>query len=434
MTQMQDFTAESVGRKPSIGVPQLTAYYLSNLVGAGIFVIPALAQDAAGSWVLFAWILMVLGAVPTAWVMGRISIDFPDDNGILNFIGRVISPRLAAAVSQLIVLIMVVGNPIMGVISARYAMAAFGLEAKLLYPLAIAFMILSIAFNLMGLRNSARMQTVLVAGAMITLIVLAMMSVGSAETYVPEPSPLQLDGFLVAIGICFFAFLGWENVATIAPDVKSPERTFPLALIISVPLVGGIYLLVALALLLTTRANGLGDNFAVMDHLVAAYHNPQLSFGVNILALAVVVLSTNAWVLSAARLLSSGTRDGHLPRFLSPGTGGTDFHTMSTLAVSYTLVIGLMSYFEGGEETIVPLVSAGFLVIYLATFAGAIRCYRKTPTALFAVAALIMILLFAASVWINSLLVVAVLVGLVGYAQLRNGRRALPQHTLDINT
>lgn len=428
MTQTPLLNADALAREKSIGVPQLTAYYLSNIVGAGIFVIPALAQDAAGSWVLVAWLLMVVGAIPTAWVMGRISIDYPDENGILNFIGKVISPRIAAAVSQLIVVIMIVGNPIMGIISARYAIAAFGLDLQLLYPLAAAFMVLSIAFNLMGLRTSARIQTVLVAIAMFTLVMLALMSVGSADTLIPAPQPLETDGLFIAIGICFFAFLGWENVATIAPDVKSPERTFPIALLICLPLVGFIYLVVALALLLTTQSGGLKGNFAVMDHLVAAYANPQLSFAVNILALAVVVLSTNAWVLSAARLLSSGVRDGHLPKVLSPGTGGTDAHTMKTLAVCYTLVIGLMYIFDGGEEAVVPLVSAGFLVIYLVTFAGAIRHYSMTQTAIYAVAAFLMILLFAASVWANSLLVLAVLGGLMGYDHLRSGRRAvLPQ-------
>ena len=42
-------------RAATIGVPQLTAYYVSNLIGAGIFVLPALAQQAAGPWTLLAW-------------------------------------------------------------------------------------------------------------------------------------------------------------------------------------------------------------------------------------------------------------------------------------------------------------------------------------------------------------------------------------------
>ncbi len=410
---------------PSIGLAQLTAYYLSNLVGAGIFVIPALAQDAAGPWVLLAWLLMVVGAIPTAWVMCRISMDYPDDNGILRFIGVTVSARLTGAISKLIVLIMVIGNPIMGVISARYAIAAFGLDASLLYVLAIGFMLVSVAFNMMGLRSSARVQTVLVAVAMTTLIVLASLSVGMADRFVPQSAPVPVNGIMMAMGICFFAFLGWENVATIAPDVKNPGRNFPLALIICVPLVGAIYLIVALALLLTTQETGLQGNFAVMDHLVAVFANPTLSFGVNLLALAVVVLSTNAWVLSAARLLSSGVRDGHLPAVLSRGTGGIDPLTMGTLALAYSGVIGLMYLFQGGEESIVPFVSAGFLVIYLVAFWGAIKRYRHSMTWWFAVFGIAMIGLFAVSTLVDTLLVLVLLTSFL----LLDRQRSLPRQS-----
>ncbi|MCC5978087.1 MAG: amino acid permease [Salinarimonas sp.] len=299
---------DATPRNATIGVSQLTAYYVSNLIGAGIFVIPALAQQAAGPWALLAWGLMAVCAVPTAWVMGRIAIDYANDNGVLHFVRQVVSARLGAALSLLIVLIMVVGNPVMGLISARYALVTFGIDEGMLFPLAAGFMFLSILFNMLGLSTGARIQTALVAVAMVVLLALAGLSLGTAETLRPAPAPFDLSALFAAIGICFFAYLGWENVATIARDVARPERTFPLALVISVPVIGGTYLLVALALLLVSQDGaGLGGNVAVMDHLVAPFGDPRLQLAVNVLTLTVVVLSTNAWVLSASRLLSADT-------------------------------------------------------------------------------------------------------------------------------
>ena len=392
----------------TIGVPQLTAYYVSNLIGAGIFVLPALAQQAAGPWTLLAWCLMALCAVPTAWVMGRIAIDYANDNGVLDFVRQAVSPRLAVALSRLIVLVMVVGNPVMGLISARYALVAFSLNKTLLFPLAAGFMFLSIAFNMLGLRNSARIQTFLVATSMLVLIVLAILSLGAAGTLHVRPAPLHMPGLFVAIGICFFAFLGWENVATIAPDVKRPRRTFPLALTISVPLISGVYLLVALALLLATQNNGgLDGNFAVMDHLVAPFDNPRISLAVNGLTLIVVILSTNAWVLSASRLLSAAVRDGHLPRMLVNRDESRMGRACLTLAVAYSAVLALMYGIGQSEKVIVPLISAGFLVIYAWVLWGAMRRYAGTPTGWLAIAGLAMILFFILSVWLQSLMVLA---------------------------
>ncbi|OED45881.1 hypothetical protein AB838_22025 [Rhodobacteraceae bacterium (ex Bugula neritina AB1)] len=407
MTQTSDFEFQTAPSPAGIGVPQLTAYYLSNLIGAGIFVLPALAQETAGSWSMAAWLLMALCAGPMAWVMGRISIDFPNKNGILAFVQSVVSPRVSRGLALLIVAVMIIGNPIMGVISARYAIAAFALPETWLYQLAVAFMCLSIAFNLLGLRNSAKAQTVLVAGAMGTLIVLSLLSLANTPVLVPQTSTFAADGFFAAIGICFFAYLGWENVATIAPDVDRPERTFPRALLIAVPLVGLVYLLIALALLLTTQAaGGLGGNLAVVDHLVRPFNNPQLSMAVNLLALIVVILSTNAWVLSAARLLSATVRDGHLPTALAEADGSAGQRTLITLALSYAAVIAVMAAFGGAEDLIVPLVSAGFLLVYMVALYGAVIHYRNSWTGRSAVFALVLVVFFAASVPVETAIVI----------------------------
>jgi len=410
MTQTNIANKGGAESRAVIGVPQLTAYYLSNLIGAGIFVLPALSQQLAGSWTLLAWSLMVVCAGPTAWVMGRISIDFPNRNGILAFVDKVVSPQISRGLSLLIVTIMILGNPIMGVISARYAIAAFGLEDYWLYELAACFMLLSVAFNFLGFRNSANLQTALVAVAMFMLMLLAALSLNGVDAAKPIPTKFESTGFFAAIGICFFAYLGWENVATIAPDVKRPERTFSIALLISVPLIGLIYLMIALALLVTSQSSGgLEGNLAVLDHLISPFNSPQLSVFVNVLALVVVVLSTNAWVLSAGRLLSSGVRDGHLPAPLADEGGAVGRKTLLWLSIFYLCVILLMSSLNSAEELIVPLVSAGFMLVYLFTLLGASRHYRGGRTGYCATFALGMIVFFALSIWIETLLVALIL-------------------------
>lgn len=404
-------TAGSSGprdHQPVIGIPQLTAYYLSNLIGAGIFVLPALAQEAAGSWTLVAWLLMAICSGPAAWVMGRICIDFPNRNGILAFVGHSVSKRAEAALSRLIVLTMIVGTPVAGLIIARYAIAAFNLPPGVLYPLGWFVMLLTLGFNLMKLRNSSRAQTVLVAIAMLVLIALAASSIGMADRMVPDESPFSATGLMAAIGICFYAFLGWENVATIAPDVKRPERTFPIALAISVPLVSLIYLVVALGLLLASQAHGgLQGNLAVLDHLMQRVNQPALGLFANLLAIVVVFLSANAWMLSAARLLASSVRDGHFPGWMADRYGFVNLRTMSRMALFHAIIFLLMYLFDGAEQTVVPLVSASFLLIYLITLAGAIRHYRHGPTRWLAVAALLMIAAFALSIWRESLIVLS---------------------------
>jgi len=389
------------------------AYYVSNVVGAGIFVIPALAQEASGNWALLAWFIMAIYAGPIAWVFSRISIDFPNSNGVLAFIGDIFSARLASVLSVLIVIMMVVGNPIMGLISSRYAMLAFGLSENWLYPMAAGFMVLSVLFNLLGLRNSSRVQTLLVVVTIAILGILACLSIGQSESYVVVFEPFHWAGFATALGICFYTFMGWENVATIAPDVHRPRRTFPIALLISVPLVGGLYILVAFALMLSTNSSqGINGNFAVLDHLTQHFQNAQMSFAFNLLALVVVVLSTNAWVLSAARLLAAGARDGVFPKFLVGIRNGPSTHTMVALTISYLLVIFGMFIFSQSEGLIVPLVSAGFILIYLVAFACAAKHYNATMTGRLSIFNLVLVAVFAVSVMREMLVILFLMSGI----------------------
>ena len=199
-------------------------------------------------------------------------------------------------------------------------------------------------------------------------------------------------------------------MATIAPEVRQPERTFPIALAISVPLVSGIYLVVALGLLLATQAEGgLQGNLAVMDHLTARFGSPWLSRLTNLLTLVVVFLSANAWVLSAARLLASSVRDGHFPGFMANRNGHAGAHTMSVMALCYALVIATMYLFSGAERQTVPVISASFLLVYLITLWGAIRHYRHAPpTWLASWFAFLMIGGFALSILTETLIVLGV--------------------------
>lgn len=181
--------------------------------------------------------------------------------------------------------------------------------------------------------------------------------------------------------------------------MHKPARTFPVALLISAPLIGTIYLLVAYALLLSTQAHGgLGGNFAVLDHLVPGFGDARLSAAVNLVALVVVILSTNAWVLSAARLLAAGARDRVLPRVLAAKGSEPSILTMMVLAACYLLTIVCMHALQGGEETLVPLISVGFILIYVITFASAARHYRAGATGRVAMLGLALLVLFAASV------------------------------------
>ncbi|MDP8079248.1 APC family permease [Phocoenobacter skyensis] len=356
-----------------LGVKETVAYYISNLIGAGILVVPAIAYSVGGVYVFAIWLLLIIASWPLAKVFAIISIRYPHNSGILHFLHLKASKGISQFVDDVMIFVMLVGNPTLGFVASRYAISAFGLDGDIFfYPLAFFFMAFSVMFNMLGLRSSSRLQFIL---TFVMLFVL--LSIATLATYwnidntqlVLQPSTatefVSIETLLQTLGICFFVFVGWENVAAIAPNVKERARTFNKSILISVPLVGACYLFIAFALALSATQTEAKANFAVLDLMTAPFKGGFLPVLVSLFSIFIVVVSCNAWVLAASKVLNGLSLSGRLPKFLSKETNGTPYIALIVLLFCYGLVI-LMSYLFGNQEDlIIRYSSAGFITIYI---------------------------------------------------------------------
>lgn len=227
----------------------------------------------------------------------------------------------------------------------------------------------------MGLRNSSRLQFIL---TFLTLGVL--LALAAAATWLSaitaRPTTLDFGAFdfgtaLQALGICFFVSVGWENVAAIAPNVRDRIYTFNRSIVIAVPLVGLCYLFIAFAfafaLALTVTQSEAQANFAVLDLLIGPMKSSFATLLVSLFSIVIVVVSCNAWVLAASKVLNGLSSSGRLPKFLSTGSESTPRVALLVLLGFYALVIFLSYIFGSYEDQIIQFVSAGFIIIYAIT-------------------------------------------------------------------
>jgi amino acid efflux transporter len=93
----------------------------------------------------------------------------------------------------------------------------------------------------------------------------------------------------------------------------------------------------------------------------------------DLLALAVLVVATNAWVFGASRVLASASRRGLLPRSLAVARTGTPARALLTHGVGYTVVVAVMAAFGLDETPMLLFTSATFLVLYVPVAVAALR-------------------------------------------------------------
>ncbi len=360
----------------SIGPHGLVVFYVTSLVGAGILVVPGLAARRAGPASLVEWVALALASFPIALMFAEMSARRPDCAGIAALIRGGLGATAGDTASVSLVVAYVLSDSVLGIAASRHLCDLLGLDVSLVKPLAAGFMLLAGAFCLTSVATAMKLQ------GMVLIALLACLA-GAVALAVPSMSAARFSPFAPhgwapvgsAAPIVFFSFIGWENVSTVAEEVRDPGHSFHHAIRIAVPLVAILYLSVTAAFLAVPAA----DSMLVMPTLLRGSVGPAARAVGDVLGLAVIVLTTNAWVFGASRLVLATAREGLLPAALARRSArtGSPIWALFALVVAYLLVIVVLAALELDESYVIALTTAILLGLYLA---AALATLRDRPT------------------------------------------------------
>lgn len=361
----------------TLRTPGLVVHYISSVIGVGVLIIPGHAAAAAGPLSLLAWLMLIAYSYPFALIFARLSILYPTSKGIPQFIEIAIGERFARWVHAFLLLTLLVANPVLGLAGARYLLNIVDVNPSNLQIVGVGSLLVfgSILFNLLGIRVSTRVQAVTLSILIFFLLVVIILSMPHATS--ESMDPIAPNGWLslgTALIICFYGFVGWENAAPVAEEVIEPAKTYPKAIFWAVVGVGALYFAMALAvvLVLPGRAPG-GMQITAFATLLQVATGREVSQIGNVVALVLLILAMNAWVLGTSRVIYSSARDGLLPASLvkiSPGAR-VPYGALMFLIPGYGVPVGLLALSGADETMLITASSAAFLLIFLMTFVAA---------------------------------------------------------------
>lgn len=381
-----------------IGVKELLAYYISSVVGAGVLIIPGVAAQIAGPASLLSWMLLAIISAPVAITFAKMAILVPDSGGVPSFVEQTFDPLLGKSMAILLTLTMIIGNPVMGIASAFYLRDLLGFEEYLIPSVGYGFMLLSIVFNLIGLRESSKIQSYALYFLIIGLIIIILLAL--PKTDLKNMTPFFPQGFSSvgsAMVICFFSFLGWENVSSISEEVKEPEHAFRKAIPWAVVCVGGLYILIAWVYLAVVPATLRADNPAVLAPILQTVFGSNIAMIGSLVAVILLVLATNSWVLGASRQVFSLARNNILPTTLSKlsSRSGVPTHALLFLAFGYSVTTLFIATTGWSEEWLIKLANSNFMLIYFGAFLAGLTIFKSKKTKLCAWLAIVTTVSFA---------------------------------------
>jgi amino acid efflux transporter len=359
--------------------PGLVVHYIISVIGVGVLILPGHAAAKAGPLSLVAWAMMIVFSYPMAIIFARLSIRHPTSRGIAEFIEYAFGPRAARMASAMLVLTLLVGNPVLGLAAARYLLNIWDSDPPTILILVVGFSIMvgSILFSLLGMKVSSRVQ----GAVLITLIafIVIVMAISMPKAEAAHLEPVAPHGWLAlgeALIICFFGFIGWENAAPVAEEVVDPRRTYRKAILWAVLAVGALYMTMSVTVVLVLPPGAAdGEQITAFATLLQVVGGPEASRIGNVVAVVLLLLATNVWVLGTSRVIYSTARDGLLPAVLTKVSGHhrVPFAALLFLIPGYGIPVGLLAITGSIETRLITATSAAFLLIFLATFLAARR-------------------------------------------------------------
>ncbi|MQL92068.1 hypothetical protein Taro_024689, partial [Colocasia esculenta] len=248
------------------------------VVGSGVFVLTGLeARNDAGPAVILAYAAAGFSALLSVFCYAEFAVEIPSAGGSFSYLRVELGDFVAYIAAANILLEALVGAA--GVArswtsyfatlidrdpdSLRIHVAALADGYNLLDPIAVGVLITCSAIAATGTRLTSRLNwiTSVVSVAVIAFIIAAGSAHADLSNLVPF-FPYGAKGVFRAAGVVYWAYTGFDMVATMAEETKNPARDIPLGLIGSMTAITVVYCVMAFVLCSMQRYSSLDPDAA----------------------------------------------------------------------------------------------------------------------------------------------------------------------------
>lgn len=324
-----------------LGLFDATMIGVGAMIGAGIFVLTGIAAGEAGPGSLLSFGLNGAVTLLTAFAYAELASSIPEAGGGYAFVRRAFPGPVGFTAGWMLWFAYTVACSLYALGFAGYfwefflkyfpaqAQALLGTVGHQTAILAVTLLVgvLFIRLNVRGTEVTGKAENFLTVAKLLVLVVFIAYGLGRVLDAPAESTarlvpflPEGMGGVLVAMGLTFIAFEGYDLIATVAEEIKEPERNIPRAIFISLGLTVVVYLLILFVSLTAIRPPE-GTSWEFLGRyqetaIVRAAEDFMPAFGVALIVfggLLSTMSALNATVLASSRVAFSMGRDRMLP-------------------------------------------------------------------------------------------------------------------------
>ncbi|MFJ1652330.1 amino acid permease [Streptomyces sp. NPDC088337] len=415
---IQDTEEPEHALRKSLSALDLTVFGVGVIIGTGIFVLTGTAaRNTAGPAVSLSFVVAGVVCALAALCYAEFASTVPVAGSAYTFSYASLGEFPAWIIGWDLVLELALGTAVVAVgwsgyihslldnagwhlpeyLSGRDTASGFGFDI-----LAALLVLVITVILVLGMKLSARVTSVVVAikVAVVLVVIIAgafFIKGGNYDPFIPSPQPVPAGGNLkapliqlmfgwapsnfgvmgifTAASVVFFAFIGFDVVATAAEETRNPQRDVPRGILGSLIICTVLYVAVSIVVTGMQKYSALSIDAPLADAFKSTGHpwySGLISFG------AAIGLTTVCMILllGQARVFFAMSRDGLLPRFFSHTHPRfrTPYRPTILLGVIIAVVAGFTSLSELAE-----LVNIGTLFAFIVVAISVIILRNTRP-------------------------------------------------------
>jgi basic amino acid/polyamine antiporter, APA family len=336
----------------TLGFWMATALVVGNIIGAGIFAMPA-ALAPFGLNALTGWLVTVLGCVCLALAFAELARRFPADDGPYAYTLRAFGPWAAFFVMWCYWVSVWVANAAIAIAVIGYVIYFVpGLAANpLATPVAaLALVWLFVLINLRGARTAGWIQVLTTVLKLLPSFAVILLGLGllltqpRAYTQHLPPNPASWREVASVSSLALFAMLGLECAVVPAARVRDPARNIPRATLAGTLIAAGLYVCISIVPMFLIPQAQLAASSAPFADLFAQRLGGQWGGWIAAFCAISGLGALNGWTLVIGEVTQSMARHGGFPKSLARENSHAAPARAFILSGIVTSVMLLMNY------------------------------------------------------------------------------------------
>lgn len=368
-------------KQQKLGLWMLTALVTGNMIGSGIFLLPA-SLAAYGSISLLSWIATAVGALLIALVFAKLANVMPLIGGPYAYCREAFGDFVGFQMAYNYWIALWVGNAaivvaLTGYLSFFWPSLAKNALSSCLVSISLVWLMTFI--NMLGVRHAGIFQLLTTVLKLIPLLLIGLVGIFYIHPHFLSAFNLSgksnLSAFSGAATLTLWSFIGLESASVPANHVDNPTHTIPKATILGVVITTVVYILSSIAVMGVMPLTELAHSNAPYADAAHIMFGPIGSTLVAIGAVISCLGALNGWILLQGQIPLAAAQDKLFPSiFLKKTENGTPIVGLVISSILITLLL-LMTLNHS-------LVKQFTIIILLATLASLIPYFLTTMSEL----------------------------------------------------